>query len=104
MESVSKPFPSILACLSLFFSALFLLHAFNNTAKSSGSVKPLGFLPRLRPERLPGRCRVTCSAQILFLHRLLARPSTRRKGEQLEREARTSSLSRLWFFGFVSGT
>ena len=27
MESVSKPFPSILACLSLFFSALFLLHA-----------------------------------------------------------------------------
>jgi hypothetical protein len=53
MESVSKPFPSILAWLSLFLSAVFLLHAgAPQTSYASGANSSLRSLSALRVSAL----------------------------------------------------
>jgi hypothetical protein len=53
MESVSKPFPFTLACLSLFISAAFLLHAaVPHTSSAFGANSPLRFLNALRVSAL----------------------------------------------------
>jgi hypothetical protein len=51
MEFVSKPFPSILACLSLFLSAVFLLHA--GAPQTSSTFGANSCLRSLSARRLP---------------------------------------------------
>src|SRR5438876_2077342 len=68
-------------------------------ARSFAAIARRARLSRLRSKRLPGRSSAACSAQILFLRRLLARSSTRRQIQFLVRQTRTPSLTGLRFLG-----
>src|SRR5258706_5131053 len=95
---------------SLLYSSLrslrlcvnFLPRVFRLTASRSRHIRALAFLLGLRSQHVSRRFKSSHLAQKFRVHQLLAQSPARRKAQHLEGKARTSSLTWVWIFSFVS--
>src|SRR5260370_9216162 len=95
---------------SLLYSSLrslrlcvnFLPRVFRLTANRSRYIRALAFLLGLRSQHVSRRFKSSHLAQKFRVHQLLAQSPARRTPKPLEGKARTSSLTWVWIFSFVS--